>query len=102
MPIVNRQPSSIGRPARIKGFVGTVTRTDKAMRTYPITMDFSKDVPNHGGCDGSGTLAAAPAGGALAVTVTGDELTKGDYGLVRFTDVGTLLDAWTVTGVPSF
>ena len=40
------------------------------MRTYPITMDFSKDVPNHGGCDGSGTLAAAPAGGALAVTVT--------------------------------
>lgn len=89
-------------PARIKGFVGTVTLTDQATRTYPITMDFSKDVPNHGGCDGSGTLAAAPAGGALAVTVTGDELTKGDYGLVRFTDVGTLLDAWTVTGVPSF
>ena len=66
-----------------------------------MTLDFSKDAPNHGGCDGSGTLVAAPSAGAVEVTLTGGEPKAGDYGLVRFTSGGDLLANWTVTA-PTF
>ncbi len=88
-------------PARVTGFVGEVTLTETAAKTYPVTLDFSKDAPNHGGCDGSGTLVAAPSAGAVEVTLTGGEPKAGDYGLVRFTSVGDLLANWTVTA-PTF
>ncbi len=88
-------------PARVKGFVGEVTLTQTETKTYPIVVDFSKSAPNHGGCDGSGTLVAAPAGGAIEVMFAGETATAGDYGLVRFTDVGNLLDGWTATA-PTF
>ena len=88
-------------PARVTGFVGEVTLTETAAKTYPITLDFSKDAPNHGGCDGSGTLVAAPSAGAVEVTLTGGEPKSGDYGLVRFTSGGDLLANWTVTA-PTF
>ena len=88
-------------PARITGFVGEVALTETAAKTYPITLDFAKDAPNHGGCDGAGTLVAAPSSGAVEVTLTGGEPKAGDYGLVRFTSGGDLLANWTVT-VPTF
>ena len=88
-------------PARVTGFVGEVTLVETAAKTYPITLDFSKDAPNHGGCDGSGTLVAAPSAGAVEVTLTGGEPKAGDYGLVRFTSGGDLLANWTVTA-PTF
>ena len=88
-------------PARVTGFVGEITLTETAAKTYPITLDFSKDAPNHGGCDGSGTLVAAPSAGAVEVTLTGGEPKAGDYGLVRFTSGGDLLANWTVTA-PTF
>ena len=88
-------------PARVTGFVGEVTLTETAAKTYQVTLDFSKDAPNHGGCDGSGTLVAAPSAGAVEVTLTGGEPKAGDYGLVRFTSGGDLLANWTVTA-PTF
>lgn len=88
-------------PARVTGFAGEVTLTETAAKTYPITLDFSRDAPNHGGCDGSGTLVAAPSAGAVEVTLTGGEPKAGDYGLVRFTSGGDLLANWTVTA-PTF
>ncbi len=88
-------------PARVKGFVGEVTLTQTETKTYPIVVDFSKRAPNHGGCDGSGTLVAAPTGGTIEVSFAGDMATVGDYGLVRFTDVGSLLDGWTASA-PTF
>lgn len=87
-------------PARVTGFVGDVTLTETVAKTYPVTLDFSKDAPNHGGCDGSGTLVAVPSAGAVEVTLTGEPV-AGDYGLVRFTSGGGLLADWTVTA-PSF
>ncbi len=88
-------------PARVKGFVGEVTLTQTETKTYPVVIDFSKDAPVYGGCDGSGTLVAAPANGAIEVSFAGDEAKAGDYGLARFTDAGGLLDSWTVA-TPTF
>lgn len=84
-------------PARVRGFTGEVTLTETAAKTYPITLDFSKDAPNHGGCDGSGTLVAAPAAGAVEVTFAAGEPVSGEWGLVRFTAGGGLLAKWTVS-----
>ena len=87
-------------PGRVKGFVGTVTLTETKERTYPVTIDFDRDVYCLGGTDGSGTLAAAPATGHIEVAFKGTPV-KGDYALARFTEGGEKLAAWTVTA-PNF
>ena len=64
-------------------------------------MDFTRGTNalyNVGGCIGSGTLAAAPAAGTLAVSfATGGDAVPGDYALARFTAGGGLLANWNVT-----
>ena len=88
-------------PARLGGFAGSVQLTDAAERTYPVAMDFTRGTNalyNAGGCIGSGTLAAAPTAGTLAVTFPTDAAAvPGDYALARFTSGGGLLANWTVT-----
>ena len=88
-------------PARLGGFAGSVQLMDAAERTYPVAMDFTRGTNalyNAGGCIGSGTLAAAPAAGTLAVTFpTAAAAMPGDYALARFTAGGGLLANWTVT-----
>ena len=88
-------------PARLGGFAGSVQLTDSAERTYPVAMDFTRGTNalyNVGGCIGSGTLAAAPAAGTLAVTFpTAAAAVPGDYALARFTAGGGLLANWNVT-----
>ena len=88
-------------PARLGGFAGSVQLTDAAERTYPVTMDFTRGTNalyNVGGCIGSGTLAAAPAAGTLAVTFPANAAAvPGDYALARFTAGGGLLANWNVT-----
>ena len=89
-------PDVASLPARLTGFVGEVTIEDTAEATWPITIDFARTAPNHGGCDGSGTLVAAPAQGKITVAFEGRDPTAGDYGLLRFTEGGDLLANWTI------
>jgi hypothetical protein len=89
-------------PARISGFMGTVTLTDTATKrwTMPIDLTHGTDcLYNTTGCIGSGTLGSAPASGTINVTfpTTGDKPVKGDYALARFTSGGDKLAGWTVT-----
>ncbi len=84
-------------PARIKGFTGEITLTDTEEKTYPVVFDFD----NHGGvpvggCDGSGTLAAAPSGGTIDLSFAGTPPDRGEWGLLRFDNVNGKLDGWTV------
>ncbi|MGN0853544.1 MAG: LamG-like jellyroll fold domain-containing protein [Kiritimatiellia bacterium] len=84
-------------PARLKNFTGTVSLTETAEKEYPVTLDFSKSAFALGGCEGSGTLVAAPAAGTITVTFVGDTPVPGDWGLARFTAGGELLSGWTVS-----
>lgn len=88
-------------PARISGFTGNVELTETAAKTYPVTIDLSQGpegVYNFGGCDGSGTLATAPAAGVIDVSFAETEAPiNGEYALARFTSVGDKLDGWQVT-----
>ena len=89
-------------PARLSGFAGTVTLTEAEAKRYEMPINFAAGLDgiyNPVGCDGSGTLAAAPATGAIDVTFpTGDvEVEPGKYALARFSAGGGLLKDWTVT-----
>lgn len=89
-------------PARVKGFKGQVTLTETAARSYEMAIDFTvgtNGLYNAVGCDGSGTLVAAPATGSINATfpTTGIEPKPGKYALARFSSGGDLLKNWTVT-----
>ena len=89
-------------PARISGFMGTVTLTDTATKSWTMPIDLTHGTDclyNTTGCIGSGTLGSAPASGTINVTfpTTGDKPVKGDYALARFTSGGDKLAGWTVT-----
>ena len=84
-------------PARVKGFTGSITLTETETKTYPVVFDFD----NHGGvpvggCDGSGTLAAAPSSGTIELSFAGTPPDRGTWGLLRFDNSNGLLDGWTV------
>ena len=92
-------------PSRIGGFTnGTIRLTGAASlnegRTYNIELDFDQGIDglyNLNGCDGSGTLAAAPAAGTLNVTFKGENRPqKGRYAIFGCSAGGSLLDGWTV------
>ena len=89
-------------PARISGFMGTVTLTDTATKSWTMPIDLTHGTDclyNTTGCIGSGTLGSAPASGTIDATfpTTGDAPVKGQYALARFTSGGDLLAGWTVT-----
>ena len=89
-------------PARVKGFKGRVELTETAARSYEMAIDFTvgtNGLYNAVGCDGSGTLVAAPATGSINATfpTTGIEPKPGKYALARFSSGGDLLKNWTVT-----
>ena len=89
-------------PARLKGFTGSVTLTETEEKTYAMTLDLSKGTEalyTTDGCNGSGTLAAAPTAGTVNVTLSGDRPLRGEYALARFTSGGEKLANWTVNVV---
>jgi hypothetical protein len=69
--------------------------------TYPMPLDFTADVVNPAGCDGSGTLDSAPETGTIAVTFpVGPGAPKPERGripLAVFDAGGAKLANWTVT-----
>ena len=92
-------------PSRIGGFTnGTFRLTGAASlnegRTYDIELDLDEGpdgLYNLNGCDGSGTLTAAPATGTLNVTFKGaNRPAKGRYAIFGCSAGGNLLDGWTV------
>lgn len=96
-------------PSRVKGFEGTINLTGGANcngRTYNLPIDFDQGpdgLYNLNGCDGSGTLASAPATGTINVTFNGENTPeRGRYALFGCTTGGGLLDGWTVNLPKSF
>jgi len=87
-------------PARLSGFAGNVTLTGTDTRSYTIPVDFSQGpdaLYQTVGCNGSGTLVAAPASGTIDATFRTDvEPERGRYALARFASGGSLLLGWTV------
>ena len=90
-------------PARLSGFAGSVTLTETAAKSYEIPVDIysgAAGLYQTVGCNGSGTLVAAPASGAIDAQfdVGGDaKPVEGQYALARFTSGGEKLADWTVT-----
>ncbi len=92
-------------PARISGLAGTVSLTDTAARNYEIPVDLTvgpDGLNNMVGCNGSGTLVAAPETSAINITfptegVDPDDILPGKYPIARFSAGGNLLRQWTVT-----
>ena len=89
-------------PARLSGFAGTVTLTETEAKSYEMPIDFTAGLDgiyNPVGCNGSGTLAAAPATGTIDATFPTEdmEIEPGKYALARFSAGGDLLKNWTVT-----
>jgi len=89
-------------PARISGFKGSVRLTETETRSYEMPLDLAagpEALYNTVGCNGSGTLVAAPQNGSINVTfpTTGIEPVPGKYGIARFSAGGELLKNWTVT-----
>ena len=94
---VIKAPDIAMLPGRIKGFVGDITLTDTtADRNYDVVYDFDRGVAI-GGCDGSGTLLAAPSTGTINLSFTGTPR-KGNFGVVKFDRVaeGVSLADWTI------
>ena len=85
-------------PARVKGFTGSITLRDTTGgKTWPVTIDFDQrgGVPV-GGCDGSGTLAAAPTSGTIQLSFAGAPK-NGEWGVLRFDNANGKLANWTIS-----
>ncbi len=87
-------------PARLSGFTGSVSLTDNATKSYTVPIDIlhgTNTLYNTVGCIGSGTLASAPAAGALNVTFdTTATPAEGEYAVASFSSGGELLSGWSI------
>ena len=90
-------------PARVKGFTGEITLTETEAKTYPVVFDFDEKggIPI-GGCDGSGTLAAAPSSGTIELSFAGTPPDRGEGRILRFDNANGLLSGWTVNAPSSY